>query len=436
MTDAELQQQMRADWDRRAREDAHYYVAFGRRGQDPAEFFASAAQALHAIQFELHRLPASVNPQSLAALEIGCGPGRLLVPLSRVFGQVAGVDVSPEMIARARENLAGIPNARAELASGADLGAFADDSFDFCYSYAVFQHIPDRDVVWNYLREARRVLRPGGLLKCQFNAVPETDRREADTWSGSRFQAEELRQFCRDCDWQLLLLEGAATQNLWMTARKQSAGWWRALQPVTGAHLVKVTNTYTADLVVPAAGRFSSASLWVENLTLEADLNSLEVEIAGRRAAPCYIGGFPEKNLTQVNVFLPPGTPTGLLSARLWMLGQPVSNSALIRVIPPAPPIPRVVSVTDGINLLSRWRVETGTLRVDLEEVGRPAKGDIHAELDGRLLEDLELCCVDPLPERYTFNGKVPPGIPPGPHWLTVRLRGRALPPVAVEIAG
>ena len=48
--------------------------------------------------------------------------------------------------------------------AGRDLAAFADESFDLVYSYAVFQHIPSRDVVMQYLREARRVLKPGGLL--------------------------------------------------------------------------------------------------------------------------------------------------------------------------------------------------------------------------------------------------------------------------------
>jgi len=44
-----VEQQMRNDWEGRAREDASYYVAFGRRNQDSEEFFASGAEALTAI---------------------------------------------------------------------------------------------------------------------------------------------------------------------------------------------------------------------------------------------------------------------------------------------------------------------------------------------------------------------------------------------------
>ncbi len=39
----EVHERMRAEWNERAREDAHYFVAFGRRDQDDEEFFATAA---------------------------------------------------------------------------------------------------------------------------------------------------------------------------------------------------------------------------------------------------------------------------------------------------------------------------------------------------------------------------------------------------------
>ena len=104
-----VSERMRADWNQRAREDAHYYVAFGGRDQDEAGFLATAADVLRSLEAQLKRLPAKANRRAWRALEIGCGPGRLIKPLSRHFGEIHGVDVSDEMIRLARERLADIP---------------------------------------------------------------------------------------------------------------------------------------------------------------------------------------------------------------------------------------------------------------------------------------------------------------------------------------
>ena len=53
---------MREDWNRRAKEDAHYYVAFGRHEQDEDEFLSTAADVLRGFDRELKRgLPGNRN---------------------------------------------------------------------------------------------------------------------------------------------------------------------------------------------------------------------------------------------------------------------------------------------------------------------------------------------------------------------------------------
>src|SRR5581483_4472104 len=226
MSEAEILERMRADWNGRAAEDANYYVAFGRRNQHDEEFFASAADVVHLLEAELRRL--ALPPREASALEIGCGPGRLMRPLSRHFREIHGVDVSDEMIRLAADNLRGIPTARVSRTDGANLACFADESFDFVHSYAVFQHIPSRDVVLSYLAEAHRVLRPEGILRCQINGLSVTAARYT-TWEGVRIQAEEIEAFARERDFQLLALEGAGTQYMWTTLRKKRNGWRRSL---------------------------------------------------------------------------------------------------------------------------------------------------------------------------------------------------------------
>src|SRR5580704_1747626 len=89
--DPVIEERMRAEWNERAEEDAHYYVAFGRRDQDDEEFFSTARDLVRELVSELKRLPD--GPEGgRRALEIGCGPGRLLRPLSRHFAEIHGVD--------------------------------------------------------------------------------------------------------------------------------------------------------------------------------------------------------------------------------------------------------------------------------------------------------------------------------------------------------
>ena len=98
-------------------------------------------------------------------LDAGCGSGRvtrlLLDRLPR--GRVIAVDASPEMVARAREELAG---ARADVrqADLAALGLPDGEQVDAAFSNAVFHWVPDHDALFARLAAA---LRPGGRLSAQ-----------------------------------------------------------------------------------------------------------------------------------------------------------------------------------------------------------------------------------------------------------------------------
>src|SRR4051812_8970682 len=245
MDDPKVLEQMRADWNERAGEDAYYYVAFGRREQDDEEFFATAQAIVKDFELDLKRVRGRD-----AALEIGCGPGRLMRPLAKHFQEIHGVDVSDEMVRLARERLRDTPNAFPHHGTGSDLAMFPDEKFDFVYSFAVFQHIPSREVVFNYLREARRVLKPGGVLRCQLNGLPP-QAKQYDPWSGVRITPDEIAAFAREQNLQLLVLEQIWTQYMWITCRKRVAG---ARPRPAQASIRNISNAFTGEGVAPASG--------------------------------------------------------------------------------------------------------------------------------------------------------------------------------------
>ena len=423
-------ERMRRDWNERAREDAHFYVAFGRREQDDEEFFSTAEEVVHGLEWELRRFAVNANRRAWRALEIGCGPGRLMKPMSRHFGEIHGVDVSDEMIARARHNLRSVPHAHPHATSGSDLAAFADESFDLVYSYAVFQHIPSRDVVMQYLREASRVLKTGGLLRCQINGLDKT-AKTYDTWSGVRIGAGEVRDYALENDMQLLALEGVRTQYMWTTMRKRSPGW-RDLRGESRARIRRVTNAHNSEPVVPAKGRFASFTVWIENLSSDCDLIGLDVRIGGEPATPCYIGPPESDGLQQLNVLLREVPRTGVLRLEILWNGDPVCEPASLRVIPPGPLVPHVMSVTDGINMLSGSSISSGSVKVTIEEAEHPET--FRASIDGAPVGELDIFCADPLPPRHEINFDVPPDLSTGPHQLAMSMGHRKLGVVTLEI--
>lgn len=163
-----IQYRMKEDWDARARENAMYYIDTRRDTWDLGTFYAEGMRdCTTLLQPSLHRL--GFDPSGKRILEIGCGIGRLFPGFAEHFAEVWGIDVSTEMVRQGRASCP-VKNANFILGTGRDLQPIPAESIDYCFSYIVFQHIPDIDVLWNYIDEIARVLRPGGAFQLHFRA--------------------------------------------------------------------------------------------------------------------------------------------------------------------------------------------------------------------------------------------------------------------------
>lgn len=96
-------------------------------------------------------------------LDVGCGTGIHSLELARRGYTVLGVDVSPEMIARAGEKSAGIPGVSF---LNADIRGFkADQAFDAAIAmYGVLSYFVDDSDLMEALRSIRRNLNTGGVF--------------------------------------------------------------------------------------------------------------------------------------------------------------------------------------------------------------------------------------------------------------------------------
>ncbi|MEE4190792.1 MAG: class I SAM-dependent methyltransferase [Halieaceae bacterium] len=124
---------------------------------DEAEFERTSQFTLQVLQHSV-----GVNPED-TILEIGCGVGRMARTLSPLCKRWIGADVSENMLDHARSRTTDLDNVDYQSLNGWDLSGIEDDSIDMVYCTVVFMHLDEWDR-FNYICEAKRVLRPGGRL--------------------------------------------------------------------------------------------------------------------------------------------------------------------------------------------------------------------------------------------------------------------------------
>jgi ubiquinone/menaquinone biosynthesis C-methylase UbiE len=129
-----IAEQMRRDWDERARKDSFRF-----------------------------------NPVGCTMLELGCGVGRMTRSFSRRFRSVYAIDISPEMLRQGCDLHPDHPGIVWVLGDGQGLGMLANGCVDFVFSFIVLQHMPRPEITLGYVREMLRVLRPSGVFCFQFN---------------------------------------------------------------------------------------------------------------------------------------------------------------------------------------------------------------------------------------------------------------------------
>ena len=136
------------------------------------------------------------NPFSLGrlrpgerVLDLGSGAGTDSLVAAQMVGnegRVAGIDMTPEMLAKARAVAEEMGARNVEFVEGeVERLPFPDSSFDVVISNGVIDLVHDKDAVFS---EIHRVLVPGGTIQIADvtiqNPVSEEGRRNIDLWTG------------------------------------------------------------------------------------------------------------------------------------------------------------------------------------------------------------------------------------------------------------
>jgi ubiquinone/menaquinone biosynthesis C-methylase UbiE len=200
----------------------YYYVQNATHEWDEREFFRSGEinVANEVMPNMLRICGGSRSPLDLQMLEIGCGVGRMTRALARIFDHVTALDVSDEMLAQEKKNLAGLTNVSLVLGDGISLAPIASESLDFAFSFIVFQHIPSLDAIRCYCRETYRVLRPGSLFRFQVQGSEDARGSAHDTWHGVSVTLEQVYSLASDSGFSLESHDGEGSQYFWLRFRK------------------------------------------------------------------------------------------------------------------------------------------------------------------------------------------------------------------------
>lgn len=160
-------------------EDLDYPPELARVPDSATESFAGVANP-----FSLGRLAPGER-----VLDLGSGAGTDSLVAAQMVGpegRVTGIDMTPEMISKARGAAAELGATNAAFVEGeAERLPFPDASFNAVISNGVIDLIPDKDAVF---AELHRVLMPGGRLQIADvtiqHPVSAEGRRNIDLWTG------------------------------------------------------------------------------------------------------------------------------------------------------------------------------------------------------------------------------------------------------------
>ena len=211
---------MKKEWDARSKLDTLFVIST-EHSENYEDFWQSGMDDIKSIldidgsRFE--KITHQKEPKKMRILEIGCGIGRLLIPMSEIFGQVMGVDISSEMIHKGKKHLENIQNCQIFENNGIDLSEFSDNYFDFCFSFIVFQHIPEKKIVEKYISEVSRVLKPNCLFRFQVRGTITSKPNQITTWDGVQFTSDEIHKIAQVNNFEIIEDGNDKDEYYWLT---------------------------------------------------------------------------------------------------------------------------------------------------------------------------------------------------------------------------
>jgi SAM-dependent methyltransferase len=199
-------------WEKLARKDPEFYIlsveGVDFTSEEGKQYFYQSG--IEFTQITLGRVADLIKDYGLA-LEIGCGIGRLTFPHAKRFNQVSAVDISATMQDKLRQTASkwGITNIRT---------FFPDEdwdrlAYDYIYSFIVFQHISEKEIIENYISRIANCLKANGVAQLQFDTRPNSLAYLIRNWIPDIFLPRTQKKGIRRVRRSTKYLKGLFTAN-------------------------------------------------------------------------------------------------------------------------------------------------------------------------------------------------------------------------------
>ncbi len=450
---------MKRDWNQRAQENSKWFINTVRLDQTEDEFDATGLGEINSLILpELVLMTGGRDPRELKFLEIGCGIGRMTKHLASIFGEVHSTDVSGEMIRQARQRLSHLPNVHLHETSGVDFAALPNDYFDVAFSAYVFQHVPSKAVIESNIREAYRVVKPGGILRIHTNGVEAQSYAdvEKNTWAGATFTEREARDLARELGAQLISVYGGDTMFCWTMMRKprKNISSTKSHEENTKRNC-RIEFSARADNSairnVPTGGDDAWLSLVVSGLDRElVDANNLKVSLGGVLITPRYVGrprphfdgelrsrfGQLFDQLIYIEARIPAGTASGKVAVKIELESGDASPDYDVELIEAQPVAPKIVTVRNGFDYQAEIHASgpKSLLRLFVEGLSDKANRDnVKVKVGEHLISPTFVGFVTDI-ASYQVDAQLPAKIETGVTTLELIFNGVASESVAIEI--
>jgi SAM-dependent methyltransferase len=180
------------------------------------------------------RKPVLPDIPSKTALDFGCGPGRMVRRMSRLFKKVDGCDISPRLIDEAKKRFTDLPASEFFLTNGDDLGAAPKNSYDFIYSTIAMQHIAVRSIRMKILAAMAERLCDGGSITLQMGFTKDLygiPLQNHAHWNEDRISANSTNS---GCDVTITPLDLVSVTNDFNTHFKNTTYWFHECSMLWG----------------------------------------------------------------------------------------------------------------------------------------------------------------------------------------------------------